>query len=909
MTAPYRAIAVSIALALSGTLGFAEDSERSIGPPPFVPVHPGDHGDAWCPSGSDLEAYLHARTLMPRKRLARGVDVPPEPVVTSVDGVLVVEDDGVILVDDRVLDLALPLSIELVPSGGGYQIDFVPAAYEPLGAKDDPLFVDQSSWRSEPFSLRRFTFPFGGQSRTDMWVTSTNLIAFEAPTEPVKVGLCSVGCYLKEGEILLDRTPRISPYQHGSFLYGWNAFVREERDHVVFTWQYDDPANLDIQAVLFDDGRIRFNYNQLSGIPWGGVLAVDGNDAFWNDLSQGGDAVDPQGDVAFGPPDGPAMDFVSASARQVGSSEILHVEFTLDQGPPPTQARTIYRIQLRDEVDDVEPVGTVTLQWQNGQFYYATEPVRLTGDTIELNLRLFDLPLNDGTAHLTFTSTEGTAPFGEGDRMELPVTFVAPTGPAMLDLTSDLPATTGSEPVYEAFTLPALLPGEVLKVTGPRFEDETEVEAFPIYQNLWTDIIFFAGGYHAGGNAGVDGIGFGTSQNPRSPSLLHINNIANYDAEDWAMTVLSHEFGHRFLYHFEIEENGEPTRILNPAGGHPAGWVHTPAIAPVYHPFDYSVMGGSYWTDNGDGTFSTPTELDGGPNGFSWHEMYLLGLADPVEVADWWYLRDAVPGLPNAYWPDNDITVLGTRVPVTIDQIVAAEGPRFPAYPNARSHFTNPMVLVVRPGQFSQDDLDTVNTLCSTWVTRFDQATTGRGGVRCRFSPPVVDITSHGSDFNVIPGDTVDFVGASSDDDGDAVEMRWTFSDAAPDTTGTGPHPVTYTSTGTYPVTLEGVDDQGMLAESADGLTVTVDCPSTFPTESVSGLRLGKEAGQIRFTWTDSATPGFDYVVLEGDVIAAPFYPQGSAPSGDPGLLLPTPSGIAYYKVAVRNADGCLGPI
>ncbi len=874
-------------------------------------VRPEGDPDAWCPTGRDLDTYLEALRELPwgRRAQAAAIRAHPAPVVSSQGGVLVIEDAGVILRHDRVFDLPME-SIELVPAGGGYQVSSIPPAYEPLGGGTKTIFTGASDWTSVKVTLKRFPFPFGGVDRTDIWVTPTNLVAFEEPTQPFKVGLCSLGCYLDEGQVLLDRLPRISPLQHGTSFYGWNAYILEKNDRTIITWQYDDPANLDVQAVLFADGRIRFNYAAVSGIPWGAVTVVTGNDAFWSDLRLGGDATDPEGDVTIPAPDGPAMDLVSASARQVGTSELLQVEFTLAAPPPPVSEEEwiLYRIELKDDPQDPEPLGSLLFQWSDGQFRWMTEPATLTGSTLRLNLRLFDLALADDDLFLEFTTFRGQGPFEDGDSLTLRAVFAPPAGPLMLDLTQDLPVVLGDQPVYEAFTLPALQTGEVLKVAAPLFEDATGVEAFPIYQNLWTDLIFFGGGYHAGGNAGADGIGFGSSTLPRSPSLLHMNNIYNYGPEDGAMLVLSHEFGHRWLYHFTIEEDGSPSNILNPAGGHPAGWVHTPAVNPVYLPLDYSVMGGSNWQDNGDGTFSSPPENQGGSNGFSWHELYLLGLADPAEVADWWYIRDAVPPLPNAYWAPNDTTVAGTRVPVTLDQIIAIEGPRFPAYPDSPDSFLTPMVLVVRPGALSPDEITTVQDLCTVWQGRFNEATDFRGSLRCLFHPPVVDITTPASDITVFAGDTVNFEGTSSDGDGDPVELRWDFAGAAPDTTGPGPHPVTFSATVTFPIGLEGVDETGMFAMDPDAVQVTVECPVAPPADAVEDLRLSKEAGQIRFTWTDLLVPPTDYVVLGSGAPDGSFLPEGSAASGAPGLLLPVASGNVFYEVAAREDPGCLGP-
>jgi hypothetical protein len=217
-------------------------------------------------------------------------------------------------------------------------------------------------------------------------------------------------------------------------------------------------------------------------------------------------------------------------------------------------------------------------------------------------------------------------------------------------------------------------------------------------------------------------------------------------------------------------------------------------------------------------------------------------------------------------------------------------------------------VLVVRPGQFIVDEIDSVNAMCDTWTTRFAEATNFLGTIRCRFHPPDVAITSPASDLTISAGDTIDFIGEAIDADSDAVELRWSFPGAAPDTTGEGPFPVAFTSTGVYDARVTGVDETGMFSPSDDSVRITVECPGTPPADEVGGLMLGKEGPDIRFTWTDLLPPPTDYLLLRSDLPDGGFQPGGAAPSGTPGLLLTTPVGITYYEVSAREDPGCLGP-
>ena len=76
-------------------------------------------------------------------------------------------------------------------------------------------------------------------------------------------------------------------------------------------------------------------------------------------------------------------------------------------------------------------------------------------------------------------------------------------------------------------------------------------------------------------------------------------------------------------------------------------------------------MGGSNWTDNLDGTFTSQDHATGAYLGYSWVDLYLMGLASPDEVPDFFYLADTDPHVRDAYWADSGITVRGTKVPAS----------------------------------------------------------------------------------------------------------------------------------------------------------------------------------------------------------------------------------------------------
>jgi hypothetical protein len=108
-------------------------------------------------------------------------------------------------------------------------------------------------------------------------------------------------------------------------------------------------------------------------------------------------------------------------------------------------------------------------------------------------------------------------------------------------------------------------------------------------------------------------------------------------------------------------------------------------------------MGGGYWVANADGSFSTAK--GGAPlgyhYGYSWHELYLMGLAAASEVSPWFYIGGLSPPQPNYYFPIPGVTGRGTKIPVLVDQIIAAEGKRNPDFQSTKKSFSVPFVLQI----------------------------------------------------------------------------------------------------------------------------------------------------------------------------------------------------------------------
>ena len=151
-----------------------------------------------------------------------------------------------------------------------------------------------------------------------------------------------------------------------------------------------------------------------------------------------------------------------------------------------------------------------------------------------------------------------------------------------------------------------------------------------------------------------------------------------------------------------------------------------------YHVSSQSVMYGNFITDNMNGTFT----LRGGQRKYGPLDQYLMGLRAPGETATTMVLDDGSghSSAAGAMGPTGSTTVNNmTRVDVSVDDIVRAEGPRVPAYPNAQNCWRVAFVLVVPPGEtYRAADVAKVEAYRARWEQWFTWATDGRGTMDAR---------------------------------------------------------------------------------------------------------------------------------------------------------------------------------
>lgn len=203
------------------------------------------------------------------------------------------------------------------------------------------------------------------------------------------------------------------------------------------------------------------------------------------------------------------------------------------------------------------------------------------------------------------------------------------------------------------------------------------------------------------------------------PQLREASLTGQMPPYNYAISQLAHEMGHRWSAFATAKVNGE-TVVLGPT--HWARGLQARVAFPYQRPTEASIMGGGVWQDNFNGTF---TQLDDNyyvpATGYSYLDLYLMGLIAPSEVPDFFLLKNLVP----AGRDQNGHPVFkADRVKVTIQDVIAAEGPRTPTVDHSQRKFNTGMVMVVEHGANPSSELiERTNGIREQWIDYWPRAT------------------------------------------------------------------------------------------------------------------------------------------------------------------------------------------
>jgi hypothetical protein len=181
---------------------------------------------------------------------------------------------------------------------------------------------------------------------------------------------------------------------------------------------------------------------------------------------------------------------------------------------------------------------------------------------------------------------------------------------------------------------------------------------------------------------------------------------------DYAMSQIGHEMGHRWSAFVSAKVNGE---IIDLGPTHWAMGLQARVPFPYQRPTEASAMGGGVWQDNYNGTY---TQLDDNyfvpATGYSYLDLYLMGFISPTEVPDFFILRN----LELVAHDSNGHPIYkADRTKVTIQDVIAVEGPRSPTVDHAQKDFNTGMVVVVEHGKTPSPELiDRTNGIRDRWM-------------------------------------------------------------------------------------------------------------------------------------------------------------------------------------------------
>ncbi|HEX7154178.1 MAG TPA: hypothetical protein VF618_22005 [Thermoanaerobaculia bacterium] len=596
-----------------------------------------------------------------------------------------------------------------------------------------PRLNIQSPTGASPIDLQ-FEFPFFDEKVKKVYPAANNGIFLSFPGGVAFEQFSDL-------ELASLRQPVIAPLLATSTAQPSPAstFARQTADSLTVTWAQPE---YEVQAKLFANGDIRFSYNVIDEVPSGALVITSGKEAWRDARSVLGQKSDPVGDVTNAPSTfiTAMTDIENVTVNRIANSDLL--EFRIDVAGPIEKPRLggspLLFVVAFDNATyalfEVSRTGDNQYQIPGWGLLTNSNAARLEGDQVVFNLTEELLPPNVNQIAV-FTQWGET----EGDSAFVDVNLGSAAVPIRTDF-SKLTSADFSRPILESFTVPVLSVNAVWETLRAAYNlDPADWDGVAIYQNFYTDIIYYAGAYSTVGNPQVDGISTRSTMRkdrPRSPALLHMNKVA-YGVnmtEQSATHVVLHELGHRWLLHIDIKENGTRTRALNPISAHPAQYVHTPAPYQVFSKDDSSVMGGATFTDNGNGTFNSPPYSS---YSYSYLDLYLMGLIPGSDVRPWFYIAESNPTLGGAYYPPPARTFAGKRRDVTIDNVVEAMGPRDPAWPNTQRQFRVLTVLMADPSREpTASEIALVTRYRRLLEQGFSIATGNRGHVTTQFPVP-----------------------------------------------------------------------------------------------------------------------------------------------------------------------------
>jgi hypothetical protein len=694
-------------------------------------------GELACGTSSENDRRalaLHERT---RARLA-SLAADPSRAANLREGAFYLQTDETITPGYRSFDLD-GQSLVFTPAGNDRfvlrreALQYTEPAGEPVR---DFQSASGADWHYVPHDLP-FALPLFGTTTTRLYVSAFNGIHTKPPVE-------QMGTEFDAIEAAVHRDPVLSPLmitanKPPELVYP-RVWIDQQPGAVIVTWRSsaNAPFGYDVQAKLTSDGTITYSYRSLVAMRWGTPILSRGFDPAGMTRATLESKEDPQDSPGAVPAAVRAMlDVRRVDVQRLSGSELFAVRVTL--GGPIDRTKIAEgdvlgidaAIGLTRASVRFDRNNTYVRSFSGQRFDVDGASVHVAGNVVEFYGVQRDLT-DEWTEVATRLGAVGL------DSVTTRTVFTAGASLVTVDLSTAAQNGEVHLPIAEPFVLGELDVFRVWDLARTSYGlSAWEHDAVAIYETFFTGIIdrrVYASS--TGGNSQVTGIApvlpFTGPNYARAPILMEMNQLGfgRSKTPEGAARVLLHEFGHRWLYRFRIRENGVNTSALNPVSSHPAAYVHTPAAFPLYGENESSVMGGAYFTPMGDGSY----QAHAANVGYSWTDLYLMGLAAPEEVPPWFYLAGTV--LPREYYAEEGAIARGEKRDVNVGQIVAVHGPRIPSIALSQRQFRVLFVLVTENAEPTDAEVAKLNEWRALMERNFALATGGRGKLVTTFVRP-----------------------------------------------------------------------------------------------------------------------------------------------------------------------------
>ena len=714
-----------------------------------------------------LSPLLLAAALAAQPRLDPGKSIGK---VSTQGNLVVMELDEGALGKANMFDLS-GRTLRFTPEGAAYRIENAALAW-------DSDFGAELAGAQAP--LHNFQFPFSGKSWDSISIGALGSVGFTGGGGRSGVPIGRFDQLRDAARNIVNTVPLIcvffKPRMNGT------RYFKELPDRAVITWDLTEPfAGIQdftwvnttnrFQAVLHKNGTIEMSYQELAA-----------RDAIVGVYPMVNAGVERAIATLPGPKDTGLAPHLEIRNLKLSAVDGVFLQATIETrgGIVPEGDPAINGIAYRVVFDTQPQPVTWTIRGggggRNGGFrYVAFGPglsggVKIKDNTISVQGVLAG-GLNgvnevsvsaDVLTSLTAAEPAGKVPpravqFGDLHSAELDLSAVKRTdGPFAL--------------AYESFHYLALpnprdLTCTVIKALGDKFDFLAYYSDFRVdNQEAGTPSNGPLGGGPGGG--AVTGIGAqqrglesyctqgrfqwqfvqpvyaGSNQMQERPPQGHTNgnnhNVGFYDRQlaerspdnrilpyNYGMSQIGHEMGHRWSAFVSAKVNGE-TIQLGPT--HWARGLQAPVAFPYQRPTEASAMGGGVWQDNFDGTF---TQLDDDyyvpATGWSYLDLYLMGLITAEEVPDFFILRNLAPAGRDA---NGHAIFKADRTRVTIQDVIAVEGPRLPGVEQAQKKFNTGIVVITEHGKKPSPELiERANGIREQWIDYWTTTTGHRASM------------------------------------------------------------------------------------------------------------------------------------------------------------------------------------